>query len=64
MFVFRQLKAVADVLQCTDDDDNGNSSFLSFSEGKADGQSLETQSKLCCEDAELNCELLVSWASE
>jgi hypothetical protein len=23
------------------------------------GQSLETQSRLCCKDAELNCELLV-----
>jgi hypothetical protein len=40
MFVFRQLKAVADVLQSNDDGDNGNYSFLSFSEGNASGQSL------------------------
>jgi hypothetical protein len=33
-FVFRQHKAVADVLQCNDDDDNGNYS-LYFFEGEA-----------------------------
>jgi hypothetical protein len=27
---------------------------------KGVGQSLETQSRLCCKDTELNCELLVS----
>jgi hypothetical protein len=34
MFVFRQHKAVADLLQCSDNDDNGNSYFF-FSEGEA-----------------------------
>jgi hypothetical protein len=33
-FVFRQQKEVADVLQCVDDDRNGNSLFL-FSQGEA-----------------------------
>jgi hypothetical protein len=35
MFDFRQHKAVADVLQCNDDDDNGNFYFSFFSEGEA-----------------------------
>jgi hypothetical protein len=34
-FVFRQHKAVADVLQSNDDDDTGNYYILLFSEGKA-----------------------------
>jgi hypothetical protein len=34
-FAFRQHSAVAEVLQCNDDDDNDNSYFLLFSEGEA-----------------------------
>jgi hypothetical protein len=34
-FVFRQHKAVADVLQCNDDDVNGIYFYLYFSEGEA-----------------------------